>query len=203
MTGSNWWKHWNPTWKSIYAHRNVRHGRLMVVKPIHSAAFWFFQFSNSFTANRIELGLWTVRQSLQIQIKSSYTRGKCTLRWASAQVRHMWWKVSKHMKLFDDKAKNSNIIFPNCLCRSFKILRALKEHIRVAHTDRRLNCPKCDEVFKYKSQLYLHLKRHEGPLPKHHLCDVCGKAFTQKRLVQVFELSEFYVKIQNLIGNMS
>lgn len=74
----------------------------------------------------------------------------------------------------------------------------MKEHHRVAHTDRRYNCTKCDETFKYKSNLYLHLKRHEGPLPKLFNCDVCGKAFTQKKLVQVFDHIDFYFKIQKI-----
>lgn len=66
-------------------------------------------------------------------------------------------------------------------------MRQLKEHHRVRHTNRRLQCKKCDASFKYKVQLYLHTKRHDGPLPKLHSCDLCGKAFREKRAVTVFQ----------------
>lgn len=90
------------------------------------------------------------------------------------------------------------------LCRSFKTSRALKEHQRITHTKRRFNCKRCNETFKYKSKLYLHSKRHDGPLPKPHTCDLCGKAFTEKRAVKVcisklWAIWKLYVRYNSFI----
>ena len=62
--------------------------------------------------------------------------------------------------------------------KAFKEEQGLKDHIRIVHEGKRINCPECDKPFVSKSTLKKHIDAvHEKEKP--HVCDICHESFAQ------------------------
>jgi len=62
--------------------------------------------------------------------------------------------------------------------KSFKRLCELKDH-KLFHGGKNIECNQCDQKFRYRSSLYIHLRTHSDIKP--HVCDVCNMQFRSKK----------------------
>ncbi|XP_063698721.1 zinc finger protein 91-like [Culicoides brevitarsis] len=70
------------------------------------------------------------------------------------------------------------------LCdKSYRKKRDLKDHIEIIHLGIQIHtCSECNESFKFRSGLTLHIKRKHTLLD--HVCDECGKRFFNKSILE-------------------
>ena len=62
--------------------------------------------------------------------------------------------------------------------KAFKEEQDLKDHIRIVHEEKRINCLECDKPFVSKSTLKKHINAvHEKKKP--YVCDICHESFAQ------------------------
>ena len=62
--------------------------------------------------------------------------------------------------------------------KAFKEEQGLKDHIRIVHEGKRINCPECDKPFVSKSTLKKYIDAvHEKKKP--HVCDIFNESFAQ------------------------
>ncbi|XP_050303206.1 zinc finger protein OZF-like [Anthonomus grandis grandis] len=100
---------------------------------------------------------------------------------------------SKKIHMLTVHKQEKDVFCPVCK-KAFKHKMFLKKHMASVHNKSEdpseeipseYPCVHCDKIYKFKSSLYAHEKRHVDPRP--FLCNTCGKSFTTKAIMQNHE----------------
>lgn len=113
--------------------------------------------------------------------------------------------LSRHMKLKHGTPEQRAEITarqPCPVCGKMFRIKYLQVHMNVKHQASGeeevaiRTCDMCHKVLSCKASLEQHRKLHEGPLDRPHMCEVCGKAFSQKGSV-LDHKDRVHLKIKN------